>query len=355
LGSPLKRTTVLLACSIICYFGLVACNLSLPSRATATPVLPSATPIPTATATPVPSPTPQPLAILIAPPGADPNLTSAMQTLLTQLSNPAGWRVQVLPSVASTDLGAEVQVVVSLPPDPGVASLAAAAPATRFVAVGMPDVHPANNLFVVGAQGDRPDRQGFLAGDIAAAITPDWRIGVINREDTGAGKAARQGFFNGATYYCGLCRSAYPPFYEYPLYAELPAQASQAEQQAAADYMIDHAAKTVYVYPGAGDDALLEYLAQNGVNLIGGVTPPQAAQNQWVASIQPDLLKGFRDLWPRLIKGEPGASVEVPLGITNANPSLFSPGRQRLAQTTLDDLLAGFIDTGVDPQTGELR
>ena len=246
-------------------------------------------------------------------------------------------------------------MVVSLPPDPGLANLAAAAPHTQFVAVGMPGVQPAKNLFVVGAQGARPDRQGFLAGDIAASITPDWRIGVINREDTGAGKAARQGFFNGATYYCGLCRSAYPPFYPYPLYVELPAQASQAEQQAAADYMIDHAAKTVYVYPGAGDEALLEYLAQKGVNLIGGANPPQAAESLWVASIQPDLLKAVRDLWPRLLKGEPGASVDVPLAITNANPALFSPGRQRLAQTTLDDLLAGFIDTGVDPQTGELR
>ncbi len=145
------------------------------------------------------------------------------------------------------------------------------------------------------------------------------------------------------------------PFTNILYIAELPAQAGQAEQQAAADYMIDHSAKTVYVFPGAGDDTLLEYLAQNGVNVIGGVTPPQAAQNQWVASIQPDLLKAVRDLWPRILKGEPGASVDVPLAITNANPALFSPGRQRLAQTTLDDLLADFIDTGVDPQTGELR
>jgi hypothetical protein len=340
---------------MICCLGLVACNLALPSRSTATPVIPSTTPAPTATPTAIPSPTPQPLAILIAPPGSDPNLTSEMQTLLTQLSASSGWRVQVRPSLTSAELGQEVKVVVSLPPDPGLANLAAAAPHTQFVAVGMPGVQPAKNLFVVGAQGDRPDRQGFLAGEIAASITPDWRVGIINQPDTVPGKAARLGFFNGDTYYCGLCRSAYPPFYEYPLYVDLPAQASQAEQQAAADYMIDHAAKTVYVFPGAGDDTLLEYLAQKGVNLIGGVTPPQAAQSQWVASIQPDLLKGVKDLWPRLLKGESGSSVDVPLAITNVNPALFSPGRQRLAQDTLDDLLADFIDTGVDPQTGELK
>jgi hypothetical protein len=355
LGVQLKRSFGILALLVIGCFGLVACNLALPSRSTATPTIPSATPTPPPTLTPVPSPTPQALAILLAPPGSDPNLTSAMQTLLTQLSTSSGWRVQVLPSLVSAELGAEIKVVVGLSPDPGVASLAASAPHTQFVAVGMPEVQPAKNLFVVGAQGDRPDRQGFLAGEIAASITPDWRIGIINQPDTIPSKAARQGFFNGATYYCGLCRSAYPPFYEYPLYVDLPAQASQAEQQAAADYMVDHAAKTVYVFPGAGDDTLLEYLAQKGVNLIGGVTPPQAAQSQWVASIQPDLLKAVKDLWPKLIKGESGSTIDVPLGMTNVNPALFSPGRQHLAQVTLDDLQADFIDTGVDPQTGELK
>jgi hypothetical protein len=43
------------------------------------------------------------------------------------------------------------------------------------------------------------------------------------------------------------------------------------------------------------------------------------------------------------------------LTLLDVNPALFSPGKQRLAQETLDDLLAGFIDTGVDPVTGESR
>jgi hypothetical protein len=44
-----------------------------------------------------------------------------------------------------------------------------------------------------------------------------------------------------------------------------------------------------------------------------------------------------------------------PLGFTGTNPDLLSPGRQQLVETMLADLLAGFIDTGVDPQTGESR
>jgi hypothetical protein len=39
--------------------------------------------------------------------------------------------------------------------------------------------------------------------------------------------------------------------------------------------------------------------------------------------------------------------------LEDANPALFSPGRQQLVEETLSEMLAGRIDTGVDPQTGE--
>ena len=35
--------------------------------------------------------------------------------------------------------------------------------------------------------------------------------------------------------------------------------------------MISQAVNTVFIYPGAGDQAMLEALAQAGLNLIGGV------------------------------------------------------------------------------------
>jgi hypothetical protein len=47
--------------------------------------------------------------------------------------------------------------------------------------------------------------------------------------------------------------------------------------------------------------------------------------------------------------------VTLGLGFTSVNHDLFSPGRQRMAEDLLAELLAGFIDTGVDPQTGESR
>jgi len=43
------------------------------------------------------------------------------------------------------------------------------------------------------------------------------------------------------------------------------------------------------------------------------------------------------------------------LTLSNVNTSLLSPGRQRLVEKTLQDLAADYIDTGVDPLTGESR
>jgi basic membrane lipoprotein Med (substrate-binding protein (PBP1-ABC) superfamily) len=245
--------------------------------------------------------------------------------------------------------------VIALPPDPGLANLAASAPGTQFLAVGISGLNSSGNLSVIASDGTRPDQLGFLAGYIAAVITDDWRVGVISSGDTLAGKAAQQSFMNGAVYFCGLCRPAHPPFYQYPLFAELPVGASQADQQGAADYMIDHAAKTVYVAAGAGDDFLLEYLAKADIHIIGNQTPPAGVVDHWVASVHTDLLAAVQGALPKLMNDEGGLDLKMPLVISDQNEALFSPGRQNLVKETLDNLEAGYIDTGVDPKTGETR
>jgi hypothetical protein len=45
----------------------------------------------------------------------------------------------------------------------------------------------------------------------------------------------------------------------------------------------------------------------------------------------------------------------LPLALQHVNPQLVSPGRQRLVEEMLAELRAGYIDTGVDPATGESR
>ena len=348
----------LVRCILITLLSLVlfGCNSALPvgvstavSKETATQALP------TVTGTPLPSATPQaPLVILLAPNGSDTELSGPLQPVLAELSVQAGLRFKLLPTLSKSDLTSQVKLVVALAPTDNLASLAVNAPSTQFLAIGVPDLQPGQNLSLVGSPAGRPDQLGFMGGYIAALITKDWRVGVISTED-GSGMAARQGFFNGAIYYCGLCRPSYPPFYQYPLYSELAPGASAADRQAAADYLIDQAVETVYIAPGAGDDSLLEYLAQAGVNLIGSSPPPVTVQNQWVATLQTDSVSAVRKLWPDLLKGQGGANLESPIYIRDANEKLFSLGRQRMAQHTLEELQAGFIDTGIDPSMGEAR
>jgi hypothetical protein len=288
-------------------------------------------------------------------PESDPLQVQAAQEVLEELSAQDGVSIEVRTDLTQIEFAEGVRLVIVLPPDPGILNLAAANPQAQFLAFGIPSLEAAGNLSVIGSKGERPDQQGFLAGYLAAVITSDWRAGVISRADLIESRAARLGFDNGVTFFCGLCRPAYPPFVQYPQFVELTAGAGQAEAQTAVDAMIGNAVKTVYLAPGVGDELLIQSLAQAGVTLISSGTPPAQIQSNWAAVIRVDELSALRQIWRRLLNGEGGIQMSAPLMLSDVNRNLFSMGRQLLVEKMLADLLAGFIDTGVNPQTGELR
>lgn len=338
---------------------LVACgNLGpdgLPSPTTGV----SPTPLPTNTPAPSPTTTPEaPLVVLLAPPGADPAVAEDMQELLSELSSQAGLRFQVRPDLSDITSQEEAQLVLVLPPDPGVAQLAASMPEAQFLAVGIPDLAAKDNLSTINAQSQQPDQVAFTAGYLAAAITADWRVGVITEGETPAGKAAQLGFTNGVTYMCGLCRPVFPPFPTrgYPLVAQLTGGASQAEWQPAVDNFQVWEVGTVYVAPQVASEGLYQELAGAGINIIGAEAPAAGLRQNWVVSIgSGDPAQAVRQLWPDLIAGQGGAEVSLPLSLEGVNPDLFSPGRQALVEEMMAELAEGYIDTGVDPATGESR
>jgi hypothetical protein len=337
---------------------LPACGNVIPTAKPTFTRSPSPTVTVTLTPTLTPSPTPPPpLAVLLASPGADQALVNSLQTSLNDIIVASGLRWQVRQQLSTDDLVPELRLVVVVPPDPGLAKLVVAAPDTQFLALGISGLETASNLTVIGAEGNRPDQQGFIAGVIAAMLSDDWRVGAISLSDTVDGRAARTGFLNGVVYFCGLCRPAHPPFYEYPLYRELPSTATTVEWQEAANYMVDHNALTVYVYPQAGDESMLSILAAAKVNIISGGEPPQAALSSWVVSLTTDPMPLIQSQVKGLLNGSNtgGQSLVVPIQFTHINPALFTPGKQRLAGQTLSDLQAGFIDTSVDLATGENR
>ena len=348
-----KALSVLLTIVVL---GSAACNSETLKTATQTRPAETVALLPADTPTPAPSPTALlPLVILYAPPGSDDSLVNDLGSELSELAAQDGLRFDTRSQMLESDFEEDLRLVVVLPPDPGILNLTQTYPQVQFLAIGISDLEAGGNLSVIGTGGDRPDQQGFLAGYLATVVTPDWRVGIISQGDTASGMAARNGFVNGVIFYCGLCRPVFPPFYQYPSFYDLPGGASQEEQQAAADFLIGQSVQTVYVFPGMPDSFLMEYLAQAGVNLIGEDTPPAGIQDNWIASVQTDLLSSVRDVWPRLVNGEGGISLELPLIIDNRNADLFSPGRQRHVENILNDLMAGYIDTAVDPLTGEAR
>jgi hypothetical protein len=287
--------------------------------------------------------------VLLAPAEAPQSLSEEVQSFLSDWIPDLGYRFQVRPGLVNSDFQRDdLRLVVALPPNGDVARLARDHPETKFFTLGIQGVEPAPNLTALGAEGYRLDQQGFVAGYMAAMITPDWRIGVIGFSGSDDTLAARQAFFTGATYYCGLCRPSYPPWYEYPLYFELGPDADTVAWRTAADYMIQRVVETVYVVPGAGDDAMLRHLAENEIQIIAGSPPPPGIEAQWVASLAFDLLGTFVEVWPDFVSGEAEGIVPIPMKITHINPDLLSPGKERLVNLVMKDVLEGYIDLGVD-------
>ena len=342
----------LAACLILV---LAACGTVIP---TASPTL-TFTPQPSATATQIPTSTatitPQaPVAVLLAGPQADQAWVNTLQTSLNDSVVAAGLRWQVRQQLLVSDLGPEIRLVVAASPDRGLTDLVAAAPGTQFLALGDPGLEPAPNLTILD-ETQHLEQQGFIAGYIAAMLSDDWRVGVISLSDTIAGKSARTGFLNGVVYFCGLCRPAHPPFYEYPLYIELPSTATSPEWQEAANYMVDHYVQTVYVYPGDVDKTMLTILADAKINIISSGVLPKDTISTGVVSLTTDALPLIQNQVTGLLNGSlaGGQTLALPIQFTQINSTVFTPGKQRLAQQVLSDLQAGFIDTGVDLSTGE--
>jgi hypothetical protein len=271
----------------------------------------------------------------------------ALGSVLEELAAGAGLEFQQQTNLAPGDLDPNLRVLVALPPDPGLQGLASAAPGVQFVAIGIPGLEASGNLNVISGQESSPDQLGFVAGYIAALVTPDWRVGALSIGDTPSGTAARQGFLNGAIFFCGLCRPTYPPYLTYPAYVELPTGATPADWQAAGETLKGSSVQTIFLAPGAGDEALLTDLAQAGVNLIGSASPPPALKDRWIATISVDLEPALRQLWPGLLAGQGGAELSPSIAVGDVNPELLSQGRRRLVDELLENLKAGVIDTGI--------
>jgi hypothetical protein len=321
--------------------------LSACGTQTATPTIEQ-----TATATLAPEATatqPNPMAVLVIPADLPDSLSQLYQKTIYDLAQQSGLHFQVLNALTPADLEDNVKVVVALPPDPGIAEMAASAPQTQFLAVNIPGVTAGGNVSTIGGAGDNPDIPAFLAGYIAAMLANDYRTGMIGEKDSAGSDIATLAYDNGRQFYCGLCNPVAPPWYEYPIVVDMPVDVPEGEANAYADALKDRLVQVAYIYPTVQIPSQVNYTASLGMWMIGEKHPPEDAGANWIATIQPDWIAAVQSAWSDIIIGNGGSSYPSPLTLTDINPDLLSEGRQRLAQQMLDDLLAGRVGTGVQP------
>ena len=312
------------------------------SSGTSTPA-PTDTPVVPPTLTPTAA---TPLAILVLPADLDPETSNLYQTTVYDLTQTSGLRFQVRNALSAGDLGEPgLKVVISLPPDPGIAALAAAAPQVQFLAINIPEVAAGGNVSVLGNNA-QTDVAAFLAGYTAALITDDYRIGMMMPKDNPDAVRALNAYATGMKFYCGACRPFYFYPWTYPQFVEIPAEEDKTHYNAFADILIlQHKVGTIYLHPDIVTPDLETYIGTTGVYMIGTRTPEQRPAG-WVMTIQPDIIKAIQEAWPGLVSGQGGVTVQSPLGLSDIDSTLLTPGKQRLVEQTLNDLQAGLISTG---------
>jgi hypothetical protein len=325
----------------------------LTSCASPTAAGPTASPEPTLTPQPTVGPTPTlpaPLVILVLPADMDAQRSKDYQTAVYNLAQAAGYRFQVLNKLSMDDLSLErnLQVVIALPPDPGIDSLAAAFPQAQFLTINISGINPGGNVSVLGGNDLPIDKVAFMAGYIAAMITQDYHTGVLLRKGAPDAGKISTAFHAGHMFFCGLCNPYAGPFNDYPLSQDIPEDAKPAEYTAYADILIRNKVDTIFLPPGMDTPELLQYLPTVGILMIGTQSPAKIPGG-WVLTLQPDYLSALKTAWPDLIAGKGGKAFPAPLAFTDINADLFSLGKQRIAQQTLNDLLSGLISTDVKP------
>ena len=336
-----SRSIILFTIAILV---LSACGNGAEATATSAPIsTETLTPPPADTATPT-----VPLAVLVVPAELDPDTSNLYQTTVYDLTQQSGYRFQVLNTLSPADLEPGLQVVIAVSTDPGIAELAAAAPQVQFLAINIPNMTTGGNVSVL-ANNAQAEVAAFLAGYTAALVTDDYRIGMMLPRDNAEAITALNAYASGMTYYCGTCRPVLFYAWNYPQYVEIGADEDVNNYDAYADIlMLQYRVNTIYIYPDVYTEDLATYIGTTGASMISTVSPEQRPAG-WVMTIQPDVIQAIQNAWPQLIGGQGGMTVQSPLGIADVDPSILTPGKQRLVEQTLNDLQAGLIGIGTTP------
>ncbi len=309
--------------------------LSTPSpilKRTATPLIPPTQNLPTQ------SPTISQVLLI----GQDPIISP----IITDLAKQSNYFAEEKESFAESDLSPEINLVVflSLPSDINLIEIAQNHADTHFMIINDNEMIDLPNVLTVSISQLQTNQIDFLAGYVAAIVTPEWRIGIIYDAATGSDKY----FSAGARYFCGLCRPVTPPFLQFPLTQGLQ---SSADWKSAADEMINNQVSTVYITSNIDNQDLFSYLAKAGIHIIASKPVPQGLEDNWVVSLLSlDPGETLKSIWTDNIMGKWSNDLIKSSIFQNINPKIFTIGKQILAEKFLGELSSGSINTDYSTQ-----
>jgi hypothetical protein len=300
------------------------------------------TPAPVETILPAEPPTPIPTdaagrVILATPIGVDDALIASIQPILQELSDGAGFALEVRTDIPTGVVAANWKAIFLLGNLPNQDELAASAPGTRFVAFDGVDIEPAANVSFLRVNSAY---RAFMAGYIGALVAPDWRVGGLLPADNAGLEDA---FINGGRYWCGRCGQNAPPFTQFPAVQTAMSGSSALQWQTAVGELVKYNTEVLYVSPEATSPELLISLAGLNMAFVGSQPPPDEVRGKWVATITQDVPAALRGMWPELMDGTGGKAYVVALEVSDINEYYISPGKQRLIKETLEALTTGLI------------
>ncbi|MBI3244603.1 MAG: BMP family ABC transporter substrate-binding protein [Chloroflexi bacterium] len=232
---------------------------------------------------------------------------------------------------------------------------AQAHPEATFVGVDQPGDETLANYYTLGGPGSRLDQEGFVAGALAGYVTQERIVGLVVVANTLEGKLYTNGFTHGLRYACGDCK----------LWTiELENTTDLETGAGTAARLKEVKADVIFAAAGEAGNAGLEAAAAQGTWVIGLGQDEAATLTVGADKVlnsvlrRPDLL--LPSVIMNLLAGTPPAK-SIPFDLANglSLASNFGPNVSPAVAGLMDELLpqlaSGFLDTGVDPATGEVR
>lgn len=278
--------------------------------------------------------------LLVFSPTADAALVSRVAGTLETLASERSLAFKSADGLSPDMLTDTVQIVVAVGSDLSVVEAAGSHPEIQFVAMGDPQAVPAQNLSVIASGVDDQVDRAFMAGYLAALVSNDYKMAALFPQ--GEESARVDAFLNGARFYCGICRPLHPPYNIFPYVQYLPAENASDGFQPVADALTLYGVEVLYLPGSLATPALLSYLADLGVKVVGDQSPDMP-RNNWVGTVSADPVQALKSLWEGLFTENSGSLHSAKITVSDTESGLLSEGRKRLFDEMAEDLLAGLI------------